>query len=90
MNFWGFDPSVYPHFEEHFREFARERAGDPKAEFFIPLAIDRVIRRKKASVTVLPTDETWFGMTYREDKKAVTERILELVHRGIYPQELWS
>jgi len=29
-------------------------------------------------------------VTYKEDKTAVTQKIQELVHQGIYPENLWE
>ena len=39
---------------------------------------------------MLPTDASWFGVTYREDKPLVTAAIQRLVDAGEYPMRLWS
>jgi hypothetical protein len=63
---------------------------DPlKVEFYLPAAVSAMIARGQASVRVLPTDSTWFGVTYREDKPRVEAEIGALVKAGRYPAKLW-
>jgi len=90
MNFWGFRPTLFEHLDELFLEFMKERGHELKSEFYIPLAVDTMIRTGRASVTVLNTPDSWFGVTYREDKEHVVSRIQKLVDAGEYPQSLWS
>jgi NDP-sugar pyrophosphorylase family protein len=90
MNFWGFRPDLFGLFRERFAAFLAARGQDPKAEFFIPTAVDELIRQGRARVRVLATPDRWFGVTYREDKDLVVARIRELVQAGEYPPSLWS
>ena len=48
-----------------------------------------MITRGEARVRVLPTANTWFGVTYREDKPRVVAAIAELVRAGKYPAKLF-
>ncbi len=89
MNFWGFKTSVFDYLNKLFMQFMTENSNDPKAEFFIPAIITDLINNNAAKVKVLNTDESWFGVTYREDKPIVIESIKELVSKGIYPSKLW-
>lgn len=89
MNMWGFTPAVFPQLEREFAAFLAERGADPKAEFYIPWSMDRLIRAGKCRVAVLPTDAKWFGMTYPEDRPEVQARIRALTARGEYPSPLW-
>ena len=89
MNMWGFTPAVFPQLEREFASFLAERGADPKAEFYIPWAVDRWIRAGTCRVTVLPTDAEWFGMTYPEDRPEVQARIRALTARSEYPSPLW-
>ena len=89
MNFWGFHPSIFGHLKEQFAEFLASRGQDPKSEFYIPSVVDRLIGEGKAEARVLPTEDSWFGVTYREDRESVMESIRALVERGDYPQELF-
>jgi NDP-sugar pyrophosphorylase family protein len=90
MNFWGFTPAYFRFGEEVFEEFLRQKSGDPRAELFIPLVINKLIKNGEAKVRVLPTAAKWFGITYREDKPRVIEAIRRLVASGAYPESLWE
>lgn len=89
MNFWGFNPSVFAVSEEMFRTFVEENADQPKAEFFIPMVADELIRKGATKFVVIPTSEKWFGVTYQEDKPIVEASIQQLVRDGIYPEKLF-
>lgn len=90
MNFWGFHPPLFAQLEEHFFSFLKEHGQDMKSEFYIPSAVDILIKKEQASVQVLSTPDNWFGVTHREDKKIVVSRIQEIVNSGDYPHSLWS
>jgi NDP-sugar pyrophosphorylase family protein len=89
MNFWGFTPKIFELSASIFKDFALENTENPKAEFFIPLAAENLIRNGVASFKVIPTQNQWFGVTYAEDKPIVQECIDKLVAAGEYPQNLW-
>jgi hypothetical protein len=89
MNFWGFTPAVFKVTEKLFVEFVANNADNPKAEFFIPLIADYLIKNNIATFKVIPTDAKWFGVTYKEDKEIVQDNINNLVNDGVYPTKLW-
>jgi dTDP-glucose pyrophosphorylase len=89
MNLWGFTPDVFTALEARFPAWLDANARNPKAEWYIPFAVDDMIRDGAAEVAVLPTESAWFGMTYREDKPLVVEAIRRLVETGEYPARLW-
>lgn len=89
MNFWGFQPDVFARLETLFHRFLKEKGTDPKAEYFIPLAVDWMIRDGTARVRILPTEETWFGVTYPKDKESAKRGILDKIAVGVYPARLW-
>ncbi|TFF35084.1 nucleotidyltransferase family protein [Mucilaginibacter psychrotolerans] len=90
MNFWGFTPAVFKQSEPMFKAFVEANKTNPKAEFFIPLVADGLIKTGEASFEVIPTDAKWFGVTYKEDKPIVQKSISDLVENGTYPANLWS
>ncbi|WP_158825022.1 nucleotidyltransferase family protein [Mucilaginibacter lacusdianchii] len=90
MNFWGFTPAVFKQSEAMFKRFVEANENNPKAEFFIPLVADELIKTGTASFKVIPTGNKWFGVTYKEDKPIVQQSISELVENGTYPSNLWS
>ena len=90
MNFWGFKPSVFRHLQDRFEVFLQKNLLNPKAEFYIPDVADYLIRNQIASVKVLPTEDQWFGVTYRSDRDKAVASISKMIEDGIYPNKLWS
>jgi hypothetical protein len=89
MNFWGFTPAVFKLTEPLFVNFVEKNEGNPKAEFFIPLIGDELIKSGEAAFKVIPTSAKWFGVTYKEDKPIVQKSISDLIANGTYPENLW-
>ncbi len=90
MNFWAMRPSVFPLLESLFRQFLESSLSEPQSEFYIPTAIDGLIRQKAIRVRLIPADSIWFGVTYQDDKPLVREKLRKLVESGAYPKDLWS
>lgn len=92
MNFWGFTPDWFDYSDAIFRTFLDSEAvkTNLKAEFFIPYVADVLIRRGDAAFKVLSCDAKWFGVTYKEDRPLVVERIARLIEEGVYPRSLWG
>ena len=90
MNFWGFTPAVFNITEKLFVEFAEANKHKPKAEFFIPLIGENLVKTGEATFKVVPTSNKWFGVTYKEDKPYVQDSINQLVKNGTYPEKLWN
>jgi hypothetical protein len=89
LNLWGFTPELFDELAAVFSDFLRSRSGDPAAEFYLPAAVDAALKAGRAEVSVLPTDEEWFGVTYREDLPRVRAAVKERVEAGLYPSPLW-
>ncbi|MBL8026802.1 MAG: nucleotidyltransferase [Fibrobacteres bacterium] len=90
MNMWGFTKSLFSELESGFPEFLKANMTNPKSEFFIPEIVGNLVRKGKATVKVLSTDDKWFGVTYKEDKPLVQEAVRQLVAKNVYPAKLWS
>ncbi|MBD5545463.1 MAG: nucleotidyltransferase [Lachnospiraceae bacterium] len=92
MNMWGFTPSIMEELEKAVGLFFQKGVeGNPlKAECFLPIEVDKLLKEKKATVQVLSSKDKWFGVTYKEDKPFVMESIQKLKDAGIYPQKLWE
>jgi len=90
MNFWGFTPEYFKQTEALFSDFVKANSDSLKAEFYIPYAIDILINNSSASVKVLRSDAKWFGVTYKEDKPLVIEKLAQLIKAGVYPAKLWK
>ncbi|TSA26640.1 MAG: nucleotidyltransferase [Bacteroidetes bacterium] len=89
MNFWGFTPSFFGYLKIGFLEFLQANGKNIKAEYYIPTAVNQLIKAKIASVKVLPCSDRWYGITYREDKAMVEKGIRKLIEKGAYPEKLW-
>ncbi|HJB16345.1 MAG TPA: nucleotidyltransferase [Candidatus Blautia excrementipullorum] len=91
MNMWGLTPEFLEILEKGFAEFLGELGPDDiKKEYLLPEIIDRMIKEETAKVDVLETKDTWFGVTYQEDKASVAEAFANLVKEGVYPENLYK
>ena len=89
MNFWGFTPAVFGGLEAGLRAFLAAPGSDPKAEFYLPEALSRLVARGEVHVEVLNARGPWFGVTYREDRPRVAAALAALVRKGDYPERLF-
>ncbi len=91
MNLWGFSERITKELWRRFPQFLQENlsVNPQKCEYFLPSVISRLIEERRVSVHVLPCEETWYGVTYYEDLKSVTDAIQEMKAQGIYKEELW-
>ena len=91
MNMWGLTPAFLKTLEEGFVEFLKECGPeDLKKEYLLPTIVDKLIKEQKADVAVLKSHDTWFGVTYQEDKEKVTEAFSDLVRQGVYAENLYA
>lgn len=90
MNMFGFTPLFFDYAEKSFRSFMEEQGDALKSEFFIPYVLDQMINREIAKVKVLTSDDKWFGVTYKEDKPIVINKLYALIEQGMYPRSLWA
>ena len=91
MNMWGLTPDFMDILEKGFTEFLSELAPeDIKKEYLLPELVDRLIRNGSAGVDVLETKDTWFGVTYQEDKETVMNAFKNLTEAGVYPAGLYK
>ena len=90
MNMWGFTPDYFAHSTEIFKVFLDKYAMELKKEFYIPYAVDTIIKSGKGKCDVLSTPSRWFGVTYKEDRPAVVAKFQELADEGVYPSPLYQ
>ena len=90
MNMWGLPLGFLDELEKHFPQFLDSvKPGDLKAEFLLPQIIDELIQAGRARVKVLPTPDKWYGVTYKEDRQAVSDALRAMVESGIYKEKLF-
>jgi hypothetical protein len=91
MNMWGFTPGIFLELRARFRRFLQaRRAVLLAAEYFLPDVVNSLLEVRKAAVRALSTTDRWYGVTYRDDRLRVARAILDLIRRGIYPDNLWE
>ena len=84
MNMWGFKPSIFDTIERDFNIFLKNLSNPEKEEFYLPSIVDKMIKEENERVTVMPTDEKWYGVTYKDDAEKVSEALKNLIDRGLY------
>ena len=91
MNIWGFtQPTVSEFWTRLGAFFEKEVPLDPlKREFYLPSVVNQQLEEGTARVRVLPCEEVWHGVTYREDLASVKEAICALKAAGVYEERLW-
>ena len=92
MNMWGYTPSFLEEIEVRLPAFlTKALAENPaKAEFYLPLAVEQLLREEKATVKVLESPDKWYGVTYAADKPQVVAALKEMTEQGKYPNSLWG
>ena len=90
MNLFGFTPDYFEYSDSYFRQFLTENGADIKAEFYIPLMVNKLIGDSTARMRVLNTASQWFGVTYKEDRPQLVSKIEALIADGVYPRNLWK
>ena len=88
MNMWGFTPSLFNYLHEDFVNFLNDEGDELKSEFLIPTVINNLVQNNQEEVYVLRSNASWFGVTYKEDKPFVINKVQELIHSGIYSSPL--
>ena len=92
MNFWGFTGSMLPKIWAGFPAFLDENLpkNPEKCEYFLPSFVNNQLAAGTASVKMLHCDETWYGVTYKEDLQGVVSAIAKMKRDGIYTEQLWG
>jgi len=90
MNFWGFHPNIFEFSLNEFHKFLKDNHTNLKSEFYIPLIVNELIKQKKGKVQIISGSNNWFGVTYKEDKEEVSQKIKVLIAYGAYPEKLWN
>jgi hypothetical protein len=91
MNFWGFTPDFLEELERGFADFLAG-LGDKSltAEYLLPTIVDGMLKEKRVDLTVLPSEDRWFGVTFQDDIPFVRDAIAALVEQGVYPKSLYQ
>ncbi len=93
MNFWGLDENFLPSLEQGFHGFLQTLQTLPeeqskKVEYYLPAAVSSLVEAGQAKVKLLKTPDRWYGVTYREDKEAVQQALLDMQRNKVYPKAM--
>ena len=89
MNCWGFTPDVFEKIERGFKNFLSTPQKDPmKCEYYLPLAVTEIMEKGECEVKLYKSYDSWYGVTYADDKEKVKSSIAELIKSGKYPSKL--
>ena len=91
MNMWAAGPEFIEVLHNGFREFLASGDGDPmKKEYLVPNVVGDLLREEKADVEILPTQDSWIGITYHEDLALAQAGFAKMIADGKYPEKLWD
>lgn len=90
MNMFTFTPRIFDFLEKEFPKFLdKNKDNILKCEFLIPDLVFKQMKEENVKVEVLNTNSKWLGVTYKEDKNNVVNKLKELVDSGEYKKGLW-
>ena len=92
MNFWGFTESMLKEIIAGFPQFLKSAKADNllTSEYLLPIKVGELLSEKKYTVRVLESTDTWYGVTYQEDRKNVEDALRKMKTEGLYPQKIWE
>ncbi len=90
MNFFGFAPSAFESFSSYWDAFIQKNIRDEKAECYLPNGASNIVTKNEGKIRFYTTQESWFGMTYSEDRENVKEQLAKKIRSGYYPEKRWK
>jgi hypothetical protein len=88
MNCLGFTPDIFSKVMDGFKTFLYNDAGNIKREYYLPFAVREIMEQKGCTVRCYSSNDSWYGVTYREDHDAVSASLMKLKSDGVYPERL--
>lgn len=90
MNLFGFSPKAFEDFNIYWENFIKNNVTQEKTEALLPVVASDIIHAGKGTMKVFTSEESWFGMTYPEDREIVKAEIAKKIASGYYPEVLWE
>lgn len=90
MNLFGFTPKAFEGFNEYWENFKKEGLYTSKQEALLPVAASDIVKHGEGVIKFFSSTESWFGMTYPEDREIVKNEIAAKIAGGYYPEKLWE
>ena len=87
---YGLDYSVISYIEDNLDKFFKDNKDNiDTCELLLPNILTDMINDNKIRIKVVPTEEKWMGITYKEDLQTLKDYIIELKKSGVYPNKLY-
>jgi NDP-sugar pyrophosphorylase family protein len=91
MNVFGFSKEIFNYVEDELNLFFEKNKDNlEKVEFLLPYFVGELVKKNLIQMRVFSSEDTWMGVTYKEDSDKVKEGINKLVESGKYPSKLWK
>ena len=91
MNLWASFPEFIDMSEDYFIKYLeKNKERLDSCEYVLPEMIGEFIEENKADVTILPTNDKWIGITYKEDLVPAQKSFQKMFDQGLYPDNIWE
>lgn len=91
MNLWASFPEFIDMSEDYFIKYLEKNKENlDSCEYVLPEMIGELIKENKADVTILPTNDKWIGITYKEDLVPAQKSFQKMFDQGLYPDNIWE
>lgn len=91
MNLWASFPEFIDMSEDYFIKYLEKNKENlDSCEYVLPEMIGELIKENKADVTILPTNDKWIGITYKEDLVPAQKSFQKMFDEGLYPDNIWE
>ena len=90
MTTFGLSKNIFEQIEKDMKNFLSQSEEKLKTgEILLPEVVGHMLK-DGATLDVIPTTSTWYGMTYREELEQVKSAIQSMKDKGEYPQSLYE
>lgn len=91
MNLWASFPEFIDMSEDYFIKYLEKNIENlDSCEYVLPEMIGELIKENKADITILPTNDKWIGITYKEDLVPAQKSFKKMFDQGLYPDNIWE
>lgn len=91
MNLWASFPEFIDMSEDYFIKYLEKNKENlDSCEYVLPEMIGELIKENKVDVTILPTNDKWIGITYKEDLVPAQKSFQKMFDQGLYPDNIWE
>ncbi len=91
MNMWATFPKFIDLCQEYFEKYLEKNKNNlEEAEYVLPEMIGEFLQEDIAQITILPTNDKWIGITYKEDLEPAQEEFKKMLINKDYPENIWK